>query len=86
MYINVYFRNLNQATLPIFQHLRQNRYRGIKLWLDEQCSINYTKELKDVKLIDRNCAVDNNLSYIEWDIETCSAGIKNCGLKHLMAA
>lgn len=87
MVVNVYFCNMSNATLPIFNELRHLRNRNLKLWFsDADRSLVAKFQVRDVNFI-RHDSLDHNLGCYRWNIETEEIVplYENDGLRHLVS-
>ena len=82
MILNVYFRLLDAATVPILMELRRHRYKSIKYWINPA----YTPHIhiRDYKSIQHE-RIDHQLTCFDWNIDSMKASPQNDGLEHLVS-
>lgn len=80
--LNIYFKTLDSATLPILEKLREKRYYGIKCWL-KQNDIKKVIHIRDANII-QHCQTNNHLTCYCWDISNCMIYPEYDGLEHLI--
>ena len=81
--LNVYFKVLDDITIPIFHTLRKSRYANIKCWFckdDVQQAIYYARDLKTIEYNSTNL----NLVCFHWNIDDFTLTPEYSGLAHLM--
>lgn len=90
MSVNIFIKELLQSTEDVIVKLRKQRNSNICIWLckEEVAKYEHRKIIstwKDIKYIDENYSIDNNLSYYEWDTENAMANPLFCGLRWVIA-
>lgn len=83
---------MSQTTGEIIARLREQRNPNICIWLckeelkkSEEKYRRIIVNWKDIRYVDENCAIDNNLSYFEWDTQSGIASRLFCGLRWVIA-
>ena len=86
MALNVYFRILDDTTLPILEELRRYRYRSINYWINpihlHDCS--HIGLIRNLKHITHN-SINNELTCFDWNIKECYILPQTDGLEHLVS-
>lgn len=83
MALNVYFKLIDDITLPILHELRSYRYTSIHYWINpEHTSLNYN--IRDLKSI-QHIGTDHQLTCFDWNIDSMIAEPQNDGLEHLVS-
>lgn len=84
--LNVYFCTVDDVTLPILAEIRRLRSRSIRVWFDDVVGETHAMMLhiKD-KVGVSHARIDNDLTYLNWDIENVHAEPLYNGLKHLIS-
>ena len=82
--LNIYFKTIDDTTLPILKELREKRYRSVKYWFNgNSLNLNQIKHLLRDATSVNHPETDNNLTCYNWDIEQCCVYPEHDGLEHL---
>ncbi len=82
MALNVYFKLIDDTTLPILAELRNHRYKSIKYWINPVYTPHsYIRDYNDIK----HERIDYQLTCFDWNIDLGVAEPQNEGLEHLVS-
>ena len=82
MALNVYFKLIDDTTLPILAELRNHRYKSIKYWINPVYTPHsYNRDYNDIK----HERIDYQLTCFDWNIDLGVAEPQNEGLEHLVS-
>lgn len=82
--LNIYFKILDNVTLPILKELREKRYNGIRFWFKDsdknQRAVLYIRDSDTIQ----HPQTDKNLTCYNWDVIAGQAQPEYDGLEHLV--
>lgn len=90
MPVNVFIKDLTSQTVSLVEELRKQRNPNIVIWLyREEVKLSKLAQLivtwRDIRFIDDNHLIDNNLYYYQWDTVMGQAQMLSCGLRWLIS-
>lgn len=86
MVLNVYFRILDDTTLPILEELRNYRYKSINYWINPLHLQDHSHIglIRNFKHIIHN-SINKELTCYDWNINECSVIPQMDGVEHLVS-
>ncbi len=84
--VNIYFKVIDEVTIPILLWIHKVRSRNIQIWYDKSIQgdkliIAKMKTKCDIEFND----TDNSISFFEWKLSQNGVESIYCGLKHLIS-
>lgn len=82
MALNVYFKLIDDTTLPILEELRRYRYKCINYWINPiYSSHSFIRDFRDIQ----HTQINHQLICFDWNIVLRHAEPQNDGLEHLVS-
>lgn len=82
MILNVYFKLVDDTTLPILEELRRHRYKSIRYWINPIYTSHF--HIRDYRDIQHE-QINHQLTCFDWNIDSGIAEPQNDGLEHLVS-